>query len=96
MKESENNFSKPRIEKVRKEFNKSRYKFSKSKIDEIIRHLYETENGKNLFAPKIKEIERNLIELEENLLKPRNYNYYYNIEYKGVNNLIKIYLIGNR
>ena len=43
------NFSKPRIEKIRKEFNESRHKFSKSKINEIRRNLYEIENEKNLF-----------------------------------------------
>ena len=31
------------------------------------RNLYEIENENNHFAPKIKEIARNLIELEENL-----------------------------
>ena len=64
-------FSKPRIEKIRKEFNESKHKFSKSKINEIRRNFYEIENEKNLFAPKIKEIERNLLELEENLFKPK-------------------------
>ena len=63
------NFFKPRIEKIRKEFNESRHKFSKSKINEIRRNLYEIENEKNLFESKIKEIKRNLAELEENLSK---------------------------
>ena len=31
------NFSKERMEKIRKEFNKSRHKFSKSKINEIMK-----------------------------------------------------------
>ena len=56
-------FSKTRIEKIREECNELRHKFSKSKITEIRRNLYELENEKNLFAPKIKEIERNLLEL---------------------------------
>ena len=84
---SKRNFSKARIEKIRKEFNRSRYKFSKSKIDLIRRNLYEIENSKNVFAPKIKEIERNLIELEENLFKPKKYYDYDDIEYKGVSNI---------
>ena len=67
------NFAKARIEKIRKEFHESRYKFSKSKINEIRRNLYEIENEKNLFAPNIKEIEKNLLELEENLFKPKKY-----------------------
>ena len=33
-------FSKARIEKIRKEFNESRHKFSKSEINEIRRNLY--------------------------------------------------------
>ena len=52
------NFSKSRIEKIRKKFNELRHKFSKSKMNEIRRNLYETENEKNLFAPKIKEIKK--------------------------------------
>ena len=62
-------FSKARIEKIRKEFNESRYKLCKSRINEIRRNLYEIENEKNLFESKIKEIERNLTDLEENLFK---------------------------
>ena len=38
------NFSKARIEKIRKEFNESRCKFSKSKINDIRRSLYEIKN----------------------------------------------------
>ena len=81
------NFSKPRIEKIRKEFNESKNKFSKLKINEIIRNLYEIENEKNLFAPKIKEIERNLLELEENPFKPKQYNDYDDTEYKRIKNV---------
>ena len=65
------NFSGARIEKIRKEFNESRYKFSKSKINEIRRNLYEMKNEKNLLAPKIKKIEKNLLELDENPFKPK-------------------------
>ena len=96
MKESEKNsedtkpkmiFSKLRIEKTRKKLNESRYKFSKSKINEIRRNLYEIENEKNLFVPKIKKIERNLTELEENLSKIKTYYNYDDIEYKGIRNV---------
>ena len=66
------NFSKSRIEKIRKKFNGSRHKFSKSKINEIRRNIYEIENEKNLSLPKIKEIEKNLIELVENLSKTKS------------------------
>ena len=78
------NFSTPRIEKIRKELNELRHKFSKSKINEIRRNLYETENEKNLFAPKIKEIEKNLLELEGNRFKPETYYDYDDTEYKGI------------
>ena len=78
------NFSKARIEKIRKEFNESKHKFSKSKINQIRRNLYDIENEKNLSASKIKEIERNLIELEENVSKTKKYYDYDDIEYKGI------------
>ena len=78
-------FSKSRIEKIRKEFNESRHKFSKSKINEIRNNLYEIENEKNLFTPRIKEVERNLTELEEYLFKTKRY--YDDIEYKGIRNV---------
>ena len=51
------NFSKARIEKIRKEFNESRHKFSKSKIIEIRKNLYEIENEENLFPSKFKRLE---------------------------------------
>ena len=40
VKKQKANFYKVRIEKIRKEFNESRHKFSKSKINEIRRNLY--------------------------------------------------------
>ena len=92
LKESEKNFddtkskikfSKPRTEKIRKEFNELRHKFSKSQINEIRRNLYEIENKKKLFALK-KEIERNLLELVENLFRPKKYYDYDDTEYKGI------------
>ena len=53
-------------------------------MNEIRRNLYEIENEKNLFAPKIKEIARNLLELEENLFKPKTYYDYDDTECKGI------------
>ena len=38
-------------------------------MSEIRRNLYETENEESLFESKIKEIEKNLTKLEENLSK---------------------------
>ena len=49
------NFSKLKIEEIRKRFNELRDRFSKSKIKEIRRNLSEIENEKNLFTPKIKK-----------------------------------------
>ena len=93
LKESEKNFddakpkikfSKPRTEKIRKKINELRHKFSKSKINKIRRNLYEIENEKNLFAPKIEKIKKILLELEENLLKPKKHYDYDDIEYKEI------------
>ena len=52
---------KAKIEKIRKEFNESRYKFSKSKIKENRENLYKIENEKNLSESKIKETEKILL-----------------------------------
>ena len=78
------NFSKARIEKFRKGFNESRHKFSKSKINEIRRNIYKIENEKNSVPPKIKQIERNLTELEENIFKPKKNYDYDDTEYRGL------------
>ena len=60
--------------KTRKEFNESRYTFSKLKIKKIRENLYKMENEKNLSESKIKEIEKYLTELEENLSKAKKYH----------------------
>ena len=86
-KKPKTSFSKAKTEKIRKEFNESRYKFSKLKIKEIRKNLYEIENEKNHSESKIKEIERNLIELEENLSKTKKYYDYDDIEYRGIRNI---------
>ena len=78
---------KPKIEEIRKEFNESRYKFSKLKIKEIRKNLYEIENKKNLSESKIKEIKRNITELEKNLSKTKEYYDYDDIEYRGIRNV---------
>ena len=78
---------KARIEKVKKEFNESIYRFSKLKIKEIRKKLYEIENKKNPYESKIKEIERNLTELEENLFKTKKYYDCDDIEYRGIRNI---------
>ena len=80
-KKPKTNFSKAKIEKIRKEFNESRYRFCKLKIKEIRKNLYEIENEKNPSESKIKVIERNLTELEEKLTKTIKYYDYDDIEY---------------
>ena len=65
------NFSKSRIEEIRKTFNELRHKFSKSKVNKIRRNLYEIENKKNLSLPRIKEIEKNLHVLGKRLSKKK-------------------------
>ena len=72
---------------MKKEFNESRHNFSKSKINEIRKNVYEIENEKSLFESKLKEIERNLTELEENLSKTKTYYDYDDIEYRGTRNV---------
>ena len=55
-----NNFDNERLRKIREDLNKSRHKFSKPKIKDIRKNLYEIENKKNLSTQKIKEIEKSL------------------------------------
>ena len=54
-------FSKARIKKIRKEFNESRHKSFKSRMNEIRINLYEIENKKNLSATKIREIKESVL-----------------------------------
>ena len=86
-KKQKTDFSKARIDEIRKEFNELRYKFSKLKIKEIRKNLYEIENEMNLSESKIKEIEKNLTELEENLSKTKKYYDYDDNEYEGIRNI---------
>ena len=51
------NFSKNKIKELEKYFSKLRYGFSKSKINEFRRSLYNIKNQKNLSTPEIKEPE---------------------------------------
>ena len=90
-KKPKTNFSKAIIEKIRKEFNESRYKFSKLKIKEIRKNIYKIGNEKNLSESKIKEIETNLTELEENLFKTKKYYDYDDTEYRGIRNVRNLF-----
>ena len=62
------NLSKKKIKEIKKYFSEVRYKFSKSKINEFRRSLYNIKNQKNLSRAEIKENEKNLLELESFLV----------------------------
>ena len=83
------NFSKKRIEDIRKDFNKSRHMFSGSKIKQIRKNLYNIKNLRYLSRSKIKEIEQNLIELEKNL--SRKYHDYDDNKYKGIRDVENLF-----
>ena len=85
-KKQKTDFSKARIEEIRKEFNELRYKFSKLKIKEFRKNLYKLENEKNFSESKIREIEKSLTELGENRSKTKKYYDYDNSEYIGIRN----------
>ena len=84
-------FSKKKIKDIRKDFNKSRHIFSKSKIKQTRKSLYDIKNSKNLSKSKIKETEQNLIELEESLFKLNKYYDYDDIEYKGIRDVENLF-----
>ena len=50
------------------------------KIKKIRRNLYEIENEKNLFTPKIKEIKKILLELEKSFFELKKYYDYDDIK----------------
>ena len=62
--------------------NQKNQEFSKSKIYEFRRNLYEIENKNNISTPEIKEIENNLLELEQNISKLKKYYDFDDIEYR--------------
>ena len=77
--------------KSKKKFNELKDRFSKSKIKEIRKDLYEIENKKNLSTLKIKKIEKNFLELEKNLSKLKNYYDYDDIGYKGMKDVKNLF-----
>ena len=80
-----------KIRDIKKDFNKSRYKFSKSKIKEIRKNLYNIKCPKNLSESKIKEIEKNLFKLEESLSEPKKYYDYDDPEYIGIRDIANLF-----
>ena len=79
---SENHFDDKKFKKIRKDFNKLRDRFSKSKIKEIRKNLYDIKNPKNLLTQTIKEIEENLFKLEECLSNLKKYRHQDDFEHK--------------
>ena len=59
------NLSRKKIKEIKKYFNELKYRFSKSKINELRRSHNNMKNQKNLSAPEIKETEKSLLELEK-------------------------------
>ena len=82
--ESKNNFDNARIKKIKEDFNKLRYGFLKLKIKKNRKNLHDIKNPRNLSKSKTKEIEQNLIELEESLFKLKKYYGYGDTEYQGI------------
>ena len=84
IKDSENNFNNVRMKEVKEDLNKLRNINLKPKMKETRRNLYKIKKKKCLSKWKIKEIEQNLIELEESLYKFKKYHDYDDIEYYGI------------
>ena len=82
--ESKNNFDNARIKNIKEDFNKLRYGFLKLKIKKNRKNLHDIKNPRNLSKSKTKEIEQNLIELEESLFKLKKYYGYGDTEYQGI------------
>ena len=80
------NLSKKKIKEIKKDFIELRYGFSKSKINEFRRRLYNIKNQQNFSAPEIKETEKNLFELKKSLDSLKKY-YDYDTEYQGIRDI---------
>ena len=84
-------FDDARIKELKEDFNKLRYGFSKLKIKEIRKNLYDIKNPKILFKSKTKEIEQNTIELEERFFKLNKYYDYDDTEYQGIRDVANLF-----
>ena len=81
------NVSKKKIKEIKKDFSRLVYRFSKSKINEFRRSLYNIKNQKNLSTAEIKETEKNLLELGKSLSSLKKYYDYDNTKYKGIRDI---------
>ena len=68
VKEGERNDN-ARIKKIRERFSELRDRFSRPKIKEIRRNIYQIENKKCFSTVRMKEIEKNLLGLKNNLFE---------------------------
>ena len=55
------------------------------------RSLFDIKNPKNLFGEKVKETEKNLLELEESLFKLKKYYDYDDTKYKGIRDVRNLF-----
>ena len=81
------NLSKKKIKEIKKDFNKLKYRFSKSKINEFRRGLYNIKKQKNLSALEIKKTEKNLLQLEKSLYNLKKHYDYDDTEYQGIRDI---------
>ena len=78
------NLSKNKIKEIKKDFNKLRYGFSKSKINEFRRSLYNIKKTKKSFRIRNKRDQKNILELEKGFSSLKIYFDYDDIEYRGI------------
>ena len=81
------NLSKKKIKEIKKDFSRLIYRFSKSKINEFRRSLYNIKNQKNLSTAEIKETEKNLLELGKSLSSLKKYYDYDDTKYKEIRDI---------
>ena len=86
--ESKNSFDDERFKKIRRKFNELRNRFSKPQIKEIRRNPYGIKNPKNLLTQKIKEILKNIFELEQCLSNFKKYRSQDDFEHKNLREII--------
>ena len=79
--------------KMKKDFSELRHRFSKEEIDKFRKSFYNIKNHKNLYASEIREVEKNLVELEESFQFKKFYDDDYNEEYKKINSIRRLFII---
>ena len=85
------NISKKKIKEVKKDFSKLRYRFSKEKIYEFRRNLYNIKIQKTRSLSKIKETKNIFLELEKSLSSLKKYYDYDDIEYQGIKDIRNLF-----